>query len=257
MSQQFPFDISIPLNFGGEQPNHFNVAMAKALPVAAANFIGDTRRGGSCNVQQIALIPHCNGTHTECIGHISDERVFINEVLREVLFPATLVSVSPVLAAESGDSYLPQLTADDRIIQKSQLEKALWNVKADHLTGLIIRTQPNESSKKTMNYVDQPAPFFSMEAMQLIANLPIKHLLVDMPSLDKLYDEGLLSTHHIWWNVPLGTHKLTEKSRRERTVTEMVFVPDEIPDGSYTVAIQIPNWCSDAAPSRVFLLPGT
>ena len=108
-----------------------------------------------------------------------------------------------------------------------------------------------------MDYVEQPAPFFSMEAMQFITNLPIKHLLVDMPSLDKLYDEGLLSTHHIWWNVPLGTHKLTEKSRRERTVTEMIFVPDEIPDGSYSVAIQIPNWCSDAAPSRVFLLPAT
>ncbi|MCB9069750.1 MAG: cyclase family protein [Calditrichae bacterium] len=257
MNKQFPIDISIPLDFNNEQPNHFNVAKAKASPIAAVNFIGDTRRGGSCNVQQISLIPHCNGTHTECIGHITDERVFINEVLRDVVFPATLVTIPPVLAAESGDNYLPQLSADDRIIQKSQLEKALWNVKADNLTGLIIRTQPNESSKKTMDYVEQPAPFFSMEAMQFITNLPIKHLLVDMPSLDKLYDEGLLSTHHIWWNVPLGTHKLTEKSRRERTVTEMIFVPDEIPDGSYSVAIQIPNWCSDAAPSRVFLLPAT
>ncbi|RMF58576.1 MAG: hypothetical protein D6743_17545, partial [Calditrichaeota bacterium] len=60
-----PLDISIPLDFHAEQPNVYGVPQARADVLETETFVGDTRRGGSCNVESYTLIPHCNGTHTE------------------------------------------------------------------------------------------------------------------------------------------------------------------------------------------------
>ena len=62
------FDLSIPLCFQGQQPSAFGIAPARAESVENDWFLGDTRRGGSCNVEQYTLIPHGQGTHTECVG---------------------------------------------------------------------------------------------------------------------------------------------------------------------------------------------
>ena len=37
---------------------------------------------------------------------------------------------------------------------------------------------------------------------------------------------------------------------KNKTITEMIFVDDNIPDGNYLLTIQIPAFVSDAAPSR-------
>ncbi len=71
-----PLDVSIPLNFDGTQPNAYDVEKATATACESGDLIGDTRRGGSCNFEQVKFIPHCNGTHTECVGHITRERIF-------------------------------------------------------------------------------------------------------------------------------------------------------------------------------------
>ena len=70
-------DISIPLYFNGEQPNTYGVDKAISSPYQDGQFIGDTRKGGPCNFETYSFTPHCNGTHTECIGHITKERVSI------------------------------------------------------------------------------------------------------------------------------------------------------------------------------------
>ena len=70
-------DISISLLFNGDQPNTYNVGKAISKPYSDGQFIGDTRKGGPCNFETYSFTPHCNGTHTECIGHITDERVDI------------------------------------------------------------------------------------------------------------------------------------------------------------------------------------
>jgi hypothetical protein len=38
-----------------------------------------------------------------------------------------------------------------------------------------------------------------------------------------------------------------------KTITEMIFVPDEVHDGIYLANIQIPQFMADAAPSRILL----
>jgi hypothetical protein len=76
-----------PLDFNGAQPNAYGVERATATACEASDLIGDTRRGGSCNFEQIKFIPHCNGTHTECVGHITDERILIYNRCKMHSFP--------------------------------------------------------------------------------------------------------------------------------------------------------------------------
>ena len=43
--------------------------------------------------------------------------------------------------------------------------------------------------------------------------------------------------------------------RTDRTVTEMIYVPDRIADGRYVLNLQLPAFQSDAAPSRPIIYP--
>jgi arylformamidase len=243
-------DISIPLNFHGNQPNIYDVDKASAKAFDSGEFIGDTRRGGSCNFEEYKLIPHCNGTHTECVGHISDERIYINETLKDTFFLSTLITVSLVRALETGDNYSPHKVKEDKMITKTSIENALKKLKPENFEGLIIRTLPNDDSKKSRRYSVNPSPFFSIDAMKLVKELNIKHLLVDIPSVDRARDEGRLTTHHIFWDVKQGSHDVDKVSHSLNTITEMIYVPDTVKDGLYMLNLQIAPFEADASPSR-------
>jgi kynurenine formamidase len=245
-----PLDISIPLRFNDAQPNAFGVEKATSKPCEAENLIGDTRRGGSCNFEEYKLIPHCNGTHTEAIGHITRERISIHESLKDCFILSTLVSIKPENAADSNETYAVNLTDEDELITKKNLANALTNSNVNFLDGLIVRTLPNDENKKSRAYMSNPAPFFSSEAMRFIAGKGIKHLLVDMPSIDRDFDEGKLSNHRIFWNVEQESFELNAGSFPNKTITEMIFAPDEIEDGAYLLNLQIASFVADASPSR-------
>lgn len=249
-----PVDISIPLDFRGAQPNHFDAPPASARTLTSHGFIGDTRKGGSCNVETYCLTPHCNGTHTECVGHIVDERLSIQALLRDIFIPATLITVTPVNAVNTVDQYIPPKTGTDHLITREMLQNALLDVGEDFLQGLVVRTLPNNPARRSRRYMQKPPPFFSLDAIHYLTDRGVEHLLVDIPSVDRMFDEGMLSAHHLFWNVPSGSRELDDNTRRQKTITEMIYVPDEINDGQYLVNIQIPNFVADAAPSRVWLL---
>ena len=248
-----PLDISIPLDFSGSQPNAYGAAAASAKTCEFGSFIGDTRRGGNCNFEEYTVIPHCNGTHTECVGHISNERISIIESLKDVFVPSTLISIVPENAADTDEKYDPKKDEGDLLITLKNLKDSLIYTNKDFLQGLIIRTLPNDDTKKSRNYSDTKAPFFSLAAMEYIVSLGVKHLLVDIPSVDRASDEGKLSTHHIFWNVEQGSHEVDMKNHSAKTITEMIYVPDEVPDGRYMMNLQIAPFASDAAPSRPVL----
>ncbi len=238
-------DISIPLKFNGRQPNAYGVAPASANACEYGELVGDTRRGGSCNFESITFIPHCNGTHTECVGHITNERISIRDFLLDVLMPALLVSVEP---EEQGE---------DVIISTNLLKNAGVRPLAAECgsDALIVRTLPNDDSKLTRQYAENNIPpYFTTEAIQFIVECGFKHLLVDLPSIDRLFDEGKLSNHRIFWNVEPGSFELNPESRINSTITELIYVPNEVADGEYLLNLQIPSFESDAAPSRPILL---
>lgn len=243
-------DISIPLDFNQAQPNAYSVESATSEPYETGNLIGDTRRGGSCNFEQIKFVPHCNGTHTESIGHLTDERISIHESLKDTFIRAALVSVEIETAAESDETYPIELDRKDKLITRRALENALPNSDDAWLDALIVRTLPNADDKKSRVYAGNDAPFFSTEAMNFLAEKNIKHLLFDAPSIDRADDAGKLSNHRIFWNVRADSRQLSLSSFPQRTITEMIFVADEIEDGAYLLNLQIAAFVSDAAPSR-------
>ena len=248
-----PIDLSIPLLFNQEQPNTYNVARASAKAYSTGEFIGDTRLGGGCNFEEYRLIPHCNGTHTECVGHISLERIAVNSILKESFIPSTLITVNPEKAFDTNDIYIPEKSEEDMMITKFLLSEKLEFADRDFLEGLIIRTLPNSDSKKYRRYMDYLPPFFSIDAMEYIRKLNVKHLLMDIPSVDRAFDDGKLSTHHIFWDIPMDSKEADIHDHSMNTITEMIYAPDEVEDGLYLMNIQIPDFVSDAAPSRVFI----
>ncbi len=259
-----PLDISIPLNFNGAQPNAYGVEKAMAKPCEAGELVGDTRRGGSCNFEQVKFIPHCNGTHTECIGHITNKRISVHDCLKDVFIPATLISIEPENASEANETYSVNLSETDKLITRNAIEKKLQNLETSNSKSqipnpksLIVRTLPNDESKLTREYLELVPPFFSTEAINFITEIGVKHLLVDMPSIDRIFDEGKLSNHRIFWNVGQGAFSINEKSLVNNTITEMIFVSDEITDGNYLLNLQIAAFASDASPSRPILFKAT
>ncbi|MEM7040910.1 MAG: hypothetical protein AAF570_28360, partial [Bacteroidota bacterium] len=88
--------IAIPIQFDGPQPNTYGVPAATSKAYEGSGFIGDTRQGSGCNFETYNFTPHCNGTHTECIGHIALDRIAITDQLRDTLLPSKLISINPV-----------------------------------------------------------------------------------------------------------------------------------------------------------------
>ncbi|MEO0581527.1 MAG: cyclase family protein [Bacteroidota bacterium] len=245
--------IGIPMHFDGPQPNTYGVPNSHAQAYKGQGFVGDVRQGGSCNFEQIQLIPHCNGTHTECIGHITAERIALSDCLDQYLFPATLLSLTPQLGKTTEETYTPPLEAKDLVITRTNLEEKLATVSSDFLQAIIIRTIPNPPDKKEKVYTNTSTPFFTHEAMQYLCDKGVQHLLVDFPSVDRLFDEGKLSNHHIFWNIPTGSHAPTSTSRTYATITELVYIPDHCPDGAYALCLAPAPFVSDAAPSQPIL----
>ena len=225
-----PIDISIPLK---EEPHvsAFYLPDIKYQAVESGSFVGSVKRGGSCNVNNIFFSPHGNGTHTECIGHITTEKYSINDCLKEFFFTALLVSVTPKQQGE------------DKIVTKQQLQKQIGNRKTD---ALLIRTLPNNESKKAKNYSGTNPPYIHHEAAALACEMGIKQLLIDLPSMDKEDDGGKLLAHRAFWNYPSAP-------RIHSTITELIYVPASVADGMYFLNLQVASFDNDASPSRPVL----
>ena len=245
-----PLSLAIPLVFNGEQPSSYGVPKAVSNAYEDGNFIGDVRRGGSCNFETIEMTPHCNGTHTECVGHITKERVSIAESLKERMSKCVVISVEPVVFGTSNEDYNETMKDDDMVITKEQLREILKEYDRIEFNSLAIRTLPNSDSKKTDDYSELPA-YFTKDAIEYIFELGIDNLLVDLPSIDRLYDEGKMTNHRSFWQV--DEDRNINKSTLHKTVTEFIFVEDEIKDGYYILDLQIPPFVSDAAPSTPIL----
>lgn len=237
-------DISIPVRFDGAQMQAFGAPPATAAPVIS---VAD---GAGCNVPVFNFSAHLHGTHTECVGHISKQNHIVQDVAgHSAPLPALVISLTPVQAQSSGETYDPPFNPGDMVLTRKALEAA--GVASSDCQALIIRTLPNDDGKKTRNYDISPPPFFTNEAMEFITAAGFTHLLLDMPSVDRLQDEGKLSNHHIFWGLAQGSHDVPAPS--PKTITEFIFVPSGVKDGAYMLALNIGNIRSDAAPSRPVL----
>jgi kynurenine formamidase len=247
-----PVSLALELDFAGPQPRHFGAPRASARPFEAPGFPGAVARGASCNCEVITLIPHCNGTHTECVGHLTAERLDASRVAPLGLVPALLVSIDPEPAGgrEGSD---PEPRAEDRLVTRRALERAWPQRLALEPRALIVRTLPNRADKRVHDYSAEAPPYLTREAAGFLVERGIAHLVVDLPSIDRAHDAGRLTAHRIFFGLPPACTALAEATRPEATVTELAFVPDEARDGACLLELQLPALGGDAVPSRPLL----
>lgn len=227
-----PIDLAIPLRDGLANPNAFWAPAPVFSPVRAGDFVGSTAEGGPVNFFDVRINPHGNGTHTECVGHIARERFVLHECLADTHAWARLASLYP-----------QRTDGGDRVILRAQLEEVL---QAGEAEAFILRTLPNDAQKRTRTYSGSNPPYLEEEAARYLADCGVRHLLLDLPSVDREEDEGRLLAHRAFWRYP-------EAVRRDCTITEMIFAPDTAPDGFYLLNLQIAAIELDASPSRPVL----
>jgi kynurenine formamidase len=226
-----PLDISIGLRGDEKNPVAWYLDAPKITPVKDGDFIGKVSEGASVNFNNIQFNPHAHGTHTECVGHISREFYSINQTLKTFFFFAKLISVEP------------ETKGEDKVISEAILRD---KIQPNSTEALIIRTLPNFREKQTKKYSHTNWPYLSEEAAVYLRNSGIKHLLIDLPSVDKEKDGGKLLAHKAFWNYPKNT-------RFDATITELVYVPNSIEDGNYLLNLQIASFENDASPSKPVL----
>ena len=250
-----PLDLALELDFSAAQPRHFGAPRASARAFETAGFTGSVARGSSCNCDVISLIPHCNGTHTECAGHLTRERLDAWRVAPRGFVPALLLSVVP--EAPAGEDSEPLPLAGDQLITQRALERA-WPARVPFVPrALIIRTLPNSEAKRVCDYTALIPPYLSQQAAARLVSRGILHLVVDVPSIDRTHDEGRLTAHRIFFGLPRAATGLALATRATATITELAFVPDEVADGPYLLELQVPALAGDAVPSRPILYPLT
>jgi kynurenine formamidase len=238
-----PIDISIPLTNTDENPIAWYIEKPVIEPVIFGDWIGKVSEGkSSTNFNNIFFNPHGHGTHTECVGHITRDFYSINQSLKQFFFLAELVSIEP------------EIRGEDLVITKSQIEKALGPSTSLSVTSeaIIIRTLPNLEAKKHLKYSNTNPPYLDQAAARFIRESGIQHLLIDLPSVDKEHDDGRLLAHKAFWNVT-NVNDLNADARLDCTITEMIFVSNEVKDGSYLLNLQIASFENDASPSKPIL----
>lgn len=241
-------DISIPVRFDEQQFKAFGANAATSKYYGGDNFTISIESGAGCNCPVFTFSSHLHGTHTECVGHISKQDHIVQDVIQHAPYmSAQIITIEPSPALNCGENYTPDFNDGDMVITAKMLQQKL----DENSDALIIRTAPNDADKLTRNYDEIPPAFFTNDAMQIITNSNIQHLLVDMPSVDRLQDDGCLSNHHIFWDVPQGSNDVPAPS--SKSITEFIFIPDTVKDGAYILSLNIGNIRSDAAPSRPVL----
>jgi len=226
-----PLDISIALVGDKTNINAWYLDYPKIEPVKEGDYVGKVSEGSAVNFNTISFNPHSHITHTECVGHITEDFYSINKNLNQFFFLAEVITVA-----------LERLN-EDFVISKKQLQYALGNKKRE---AVIIRTLPNLQAKKSQQYSNSNPPYLLKEAVVYLKEKGVNHLLIDLPSIDKEKDDGALVCHNAFWNTD-GV------IRTKATITEFIFVKNSIKDGTYFLNLQVAPFENDASPSRPVL----
>lgn len=226
-----PLDISIAIKNGIKSVNAWYIGPPIIKPEEYDDNIISVEEGASVNFNTITFNPHSHGTHTETVGHIHEKVYSINKELKQFFFLAEVITVAP-------KTYLK-----DTVISEKQLKFALGNKVRD---AVVIRTLPNQKDKKSMQYSNTNWTYLKEDAIKYLVKKGVKHILFDQPSVDREKDGGELRGHHAFWNT-------SGKLRLDATITEFIYVPNKIKDGSYFIDLHVAPFENDASPSRPIL----
>ena len=226
-----PLDISIAMKGDDSNLSAWGHGSPVIGPYSDENGEYSVAGGAPVNFNDISFNPHAHVTHTECAGHILKEVQSVNQHLSRYFFLAEVITIAP-------EKY-----QDDFVISKKQLRYALGNKNRE---ALVIRTLPNLRDKMEQKYSGTNPPYLLEQTAAYIREKNISHLLVDLPSVDKEKDNGALLAHKAFWD-------FDGRIRMNATITEFIFVPNHLEDGTYLLNLQLAPIENDASPSRPVL----
>jgi kynurenine formamidase len=240
--------LALELDFDGKQPRHFGAPAASSAPFRSVDFNGEVVRGASCNCRSITLVPHCNGTHTEGVGHLTLTGIPLHRYIPPGPIPALLLTIEVTGAPYGLEDTDPPPRDGDRLLTRAALLRA-WPASLPFAPrALLLRTAGSNGDTN-------PAPFLTRQATMEIVARGIEHLVVDLPSVDRSEDEGRLTAHRIFFGLPVGSVQRDEAARPLCTITELAHFPVGLVDGPCALQLQLPAFTGDAVPSRPLHLP--
>lgn len=227
-----PLDVSISVRKTGNV-NCYYLDDPNFTYFESPEFSGNLSKGGSVNCEKISLYAHASGTHTECALHVTNVDFDMRHIAFKPIYLAQLISVRP---NEIGG---------DKVVSAGHVADLIRPADCE---AIVVRILPNEEEKLHHNYSSTNPPYFDPEALTVLREKGYKHLLTDLPSIDRESDDGRLSAHKNWFLE-------NEIATPDRTITELLYVPNHIQDGLYGLSILAPSIETDAVPSRILLYP--
>lgn len=253
-------DLTRRLGFDERDPTAFALPPARAVAVGGDGWRLRTEDGGSVNCDTVTVTPHGNTTHTETIGHIALERPSIGDLPLPPMLGAILLRVATTPLGPSGEGYVGKSAPDDPVVTAAGLEVAFAALPDEARAGwrdaLIIGT-----GQTTRSAGDEPVPpYLTTEAVAWIRALGFDHVVLDVPSIDRVVDGGGLSNHHTFWGLPTrgddgAARSMQSATGPDRSITELALVPPGQPAGPGALLLAPARWALDAAPSRLQFIP--
>jgi arylformamidase len=228
----------------------FHLSPATSSPVEAGDFVGDTRQGGSVNCEVLQISPHGNGTHTEGVGHITQERIPVTNALPAPLMLIVLLDVSPVRLKDTKEIYSGNYDGDDLVVTAKALEEQWQKAQAFKMSppALLVRACGEFIKKRNTQFSGKNPPYFTDQAMHWVRAMGATHFLTDVPSIDREDDGGDVCGHRIFWDLKDASSKPSGEAKG-RTITELCNIPPSLEEGVYLLNLQVPPIQADAIPS--------
>ena len=95
-----PLDISIVMSDSAQNPLAWYIEKPVISPVQLGDWTGKVSKGAAVNFNNISFNPHAHGTHTECLGHITETFHSVNDALKNFFFMAEVITISPELIGQ-------------------------------------------------------------------------------------------------------------------------------------------------------------
>src|SRR5690606_34520954 len=121
-----PIDISIPLSGKRDNPIAWYIDQPRIEPVKMNDFVGSVASGkSSTNFNNVFFTPRTRATGSECLGHIPDDYLSVNQSLEKYFCSCLLISIKP------------DKRKDDGVIRAGLRKEKIKKNRAD---AIVIRT---------------------------------------------------------------------------------------------------------------------
>jgi kynurenine formamidase len=221
-----PIDLSSTYGDSQKEPRAWYAPPVQIEAFRAEGWIGAVSEGSPVNFFDIKLNPHGNGTHTECVGHISLEKQSVDQHFRDYHGIVHLQRVKPRGQA-NGDQLV-----------------TLADWPSVELAGRKAVAVAVEGIEFPQDFSGANPAYFEPELLQYLADQGVEHFITNLPSVDREEDGGALAAHKAFWNYP-------DEPRLQATITELAYFPGELNNGDYFYNLQLAPIANDASPSRL------